>query len=139
MENVIIVTTAATYDEELATCLEEAGHEQALDQLRSACCKALDTIKPMRSVCQTSKEMQQWLALGTLSATLQTTLRAVRDSEELLQQILDPLKPENGYEQSLQLANGAYKASRIQFWEMIVAHAETIEAALPGCSASSHV
>jgi hypothetical protein len=120
----------------LATCLEDAEDEQALDQLSSICCKTLKTIKPLTS-CQTSKEGQYWLALGRLSATVVTALKALRDGDELWEQIRDPLKPTNGFEKSIQFVNGAHQASRIQFWEMVVAHIKTIEEALQGCSVST--
>jgi len=120
----------------LATCLEDAEDEQALDQLSSICCKTLKTIKPLTS-CQPSKEGQYWLALGRLSATLGTALKALRDGDELWEQIRDPLKPANGFEKSIQFVNGAHQASRIQFWEMVVAHIKTIEEALQGCSVST--
>ena len=48
-ESVIVMGTAATYSEELASCFEDANQEQALHQLRSACRKTLTTVKPMTS------------------------------------------------------------------------------------------
>ena len=74
-----------------------------------------------------------WLALGRLSAALQTTLKALPDGNELLRQILDPLQPANGIEKSAQFASGAFQASRTLFWELIVAHVEATEEALQGC------
>lgn len=136
VEDVVTVTTAATYSEELATCLEDAEDEQALDQLSSICCKTLNSIKPQTS-CRPSKEGQYWLALGRVSATLGTVLKALPDGDELWDQICDPLKPANGFEQSVQFVNGAHQASRIQFWEMAVAHIKIIEEALQGCSVST--
>jgi len=96
----------------------------------------LKSIKPLTS-CQPSKEGQYWPALGRLSAALDMTLKALPDGIELLQQIHDPLKPENAFETSAQFANGGHQASRIQFWEMLLAHIETIEEALQGCSVST--
>ena len=127
------MTTAATFSEELASCLEASENSTAFDQIFTTCNKTLKTIKPV-TACQSSKEGQYWLALGRLSTKLTVTLKALSDGDELLNQILDPLKPENGYEMSAQFANGAHQASRIQFWEMVVAHVETIEEALQGCS-----
>ncbi len=66
-----------------------------------------------------------------------TALKALRDGDELWEQIRDPLKPTNGFEKSIQFVNGAHQASRIQFWEMVVAHIKTIEEALQGCSVST--
>ena len=136
VEDVVTITTAATYSEELATCFEDAENEQALDQLSNICCKTLKTIKPLTS-SQPGKEGQYWLALSRLSATLGTTLKALPDGDDLLQQICDPLKPANGFEKSRQFVNGAHQASRIQFWEMVTAHIESIEEALQACSVST--
>ena len=132
----IIVTTAAAFIEELTACLEDSKEEKALDDLSTICSKALTDIKPLTS-CQTSKEKQYWLALSSLSQTLTRTPESLPNRSDLLEQILDPLQPANGYEGSAQFANGAHQASRIQFWEMIRSHIETIEAALQGCSAST--
>ena len=138
IEEVVTITTAATYNEELATCFEDAENEQALDQLSSICCKTLKTIKSLAS-SQPGKEGQYWLALSRLSATLGTTLKALPDGDDLLQQICDPLKPANGFEKSRQFVNGAHQASRIQFWEMLTAHIESIKEALQACCVSTQV
>ena len=79
---------------------------------------------------QASKERDFWPALHRLSAALSKTLKSVPDGSELSDQIFDPLKPENGFEDSAKFASGAHKASRIHFWEMVVSHVETIEEAL---------
>lgn len=117
----------------MATCLEDSEDEQALDQLSSICCKTLQSINPLTSY-QPSIEGQYWLALGRLSAALGIALKALPDGNELWEQICDPLKPANGLEQSVHFVNGVHQASRIEFWEMVVAHIETIEEGLQGCS-----
>lgn len=134
--DVVTITTTATYSEELATCFEDAENEQALDQLYSSCCKTLKSIKPLTS-SQPSKEGQYWLGFSKLSATLGTTLKALPDGDDLLQQIYDPLKPANGFEKSRQFVNGAHQASRIQFWEMVIDHIENIKEALEACAVST--
>ncbi|DBA92699.1 TPA: hypothetical protein ACH3X1_002909 [Trebouxia sp. C0004] len=80
VEDVVTITTAATYSEELATCFEDAENGQALDKLSSICCKTLKTIKPLTS-SQLSKEGQYWLALSRISATLGITLKALPDGD----------------------------------------------------------
>lgn len=136
IEILVIVTTTATYSEELAACFEDAQDDQALDPLYNICFKTVRSIKPVTS-SQANKEENYWLALGRLSTALQTALKALPGGHELLEQILDPLKLDNGFEKSAQFANGAHQASRIQFWEMVVAHVVSIEEALQGCSSAT--
>jgi len=128
-ESVIVMGTAATYSEELASCFEDANQEQALHQLRGACRKTLTTVKPVTS-SEASKARDFWPALHRLSAALRNTLKSVSDGNQLSDQIFDPLKPENGFEDSAKFASGAHKALRIHFWEMVISHVETIEEAL---------
>ena len=86
---------------------------------------------------QTNKEGQYWLALSKLSAKLRKTSREVPDGDALLREILDPLKPANGYEGSAHFVSGARKASTL--WEMVVTHIEIIKEALQGCAASTQM
>lgn len=127
------MTTAATFSEELATCFEDSGNEEGLNHLFSTCKKTLKTIKPLLS-WQENKEGQGWQAVADLSAKLKAALESLPDGDQLLQQILEPLKPANGYAESAQFANGAHHASRVRFWEMVADHVKTIDDALQGCS-----
>lgn len=136
IEILVNVTTTATYSEELAACFEDAQDDQALDPLYNICFKTVRSIKPVTS-SQANKKEKYWLALGRLSTALSAALKALPGGHELLEQILDPLKLDNGFEKSAQFANGAHQASRIQFWEMVVAHVESIEEALQGCSSAT--
>ena len=49
LEDVVTVTTAATYSEELAICFEHAKGEQALSELFKVCCNILRTIEQVAS------------------------------------------------------------------------------------------
>ena len=51
--------------------------------------------------------------------------RKQSDGNGLLDQMLSPLKPENGLEGSVKFVNGAYEA--VVLWEMVVSHVETVE------------
>ena len=77
-----------------------------------------------------SKERNFWPALHRLVAVLKKTVRSVPDGNELLDQILSPLKPGNAFEGSVKFANGACETSRFDFWEMVVSQVETMEEAL---------
>jgi len=90
--------------------------------LCNACQKTLTIIKPVTSA---SKERNSWPALHRFVAVLKKTVRSVPDGNELLDQILSPLKPENGLEGSVKFVNGAYEA--FVLWEMVVSHVETVE------------
>ena len=133
IESIIIIGAAATYSEELATCFEDAQDPQALQLLRKACCKTLKSISPMTS-SQASKEKQFWPALNKLSKALETTVRPLPDGQEMLEAIFKEIKPENGYEDAAKYASGAHKASRIEFWEMVVSQVQTVEEALARAS-----
>ena len=90
------MTTASTFSEKLATSLEASENNTALDQISRACNKTMKTIKPVTALTK-SKEGQYWLALGRLSTKLTDTLQGLPDGDELLNQIVDPWKPESGY------------------------------------------
>lgn len=132
------MTTAATFSEELATCLEDSGNEEALNHLFSTCSKTSKTIKPLRSPRsrQASTEGQGWQAVDASSAKLKATLESLPDGDERLEQLLVPLKPANGYAYCAQFVNIGHQASRTMFWEMVADHVETIHDALQGCSLS---
>ncbi|KAL0021095.1 hypothetical protein WJX79_005270 [Trebouxia sp. C0005] len=104
IESIIIVGAAATYSEELATCLEDAQDPQALQLLRK------------------------------LSEALETTVRPLPDGQEMLEAIFKEIKPENGYEDAAKYASAAHKASRIEFWEMVVSQVQRVEEALARAS-----
>ena len=125
-ECIITVGAAATYSEQLASCLE--GAEQKIALLCS-CGKTLRSIKPLASV-QASKERKFWPALDKFSAALREALHCSADGQELLREVLESLKPENGFQDSAKFVSGACKVSRIEFWEMIVSQIETIQEAL---------
>lgn len=111
------MTTAATFSEELATCLEDSENEEAFINLFSTCNMSLKTIQPLTSLqsFQASNEGQGWQAVSVLSPKLKAILETLPDGDELLEQILDPLKPASGYADCAQFVNGAHQASRIRF------------------------
>ncbi len=86
------------------------------------------------SSCQASKEKDCWSALSSLSQSVKKALTALPDGDELLDQICEPLKHKSSFEESASFAMGMHKASRIQFWEMVLFHVETIKEALAGVS-----
>lgn len=126
---VIIIGTAATYSQQLATCLDDAGQKKAVQQLLCRCCSTVKIIEPNSSV-NASKESKFWLALYKLVAVLREALKCSPDGEDLLREILEALKPENGFEDSAKFASGARKVAKIEFWEMVVCHVRTIWEAL---------
>lgn len=128
-QDFVIIGTAATYSEELAAFFEDGEHEQALQQLKATCFKVLKIMKPVSS-CQPSQERTYWAALGRLSAAVRTTVQSLPDGNELWSEICGPLKQENGFEESVNFVNGAHKASRIEFWELVVREIRSIDAAL---------
>ena len=83
---------------------------------------------------QASKENKFWSALNQLSEALETTVRPLPDGHEMLKAIFKEIKPKNGYEDAAKYASGAHKASRIEFWEMIVSQVQTVEEALARAS-----
>lgn len=83
---------------------------------------------------QASKEKQFWPALNKLSEALETTVRPLPDGQEMLEAIFKEIKPENGYEDAAKYASAAHKASRIEFWEMVVSQVQRVEEALARAS-----
>lgn len=127
-ESVILVVIAATYCEELASCLEDADQREDLDSLRGVCGKTLDIIRAVASA-QAVAEGKLWPAFAKLSAAVRSSLHAA-GGKGLLHEILQSLKLEIGFADGVKFASGAVEASRISFWEMSASDIDSLQQAL---------